>query len=81
MTRTNKVRRKLRSKESRRRLFCEQLEARQLLAANVFTVENLDDSGPGSLRQAVIDANKPAAGVTATYLRKSLRPTILIRNT
>ncbi len=45
------------SQRRRRRLFCETLEERRLLAVNVFTVENLDDSGDGSLRQAIIDAN------------------------
>src|SRR4051812_15116600 len=38
-----------------RRLLVEALEARQLLAT--FVVANTDDSGPGSLRQAILDAN------------------------
>ncbi|HUG66550.1 MAG TPA: choice-of-anchor Q domain-containing protein [Pirellulaceae bacterium] len=39
----------------RRRLFLEHLEDRRLLAT--FSVLNMDDSGGGSLRQAVLDAN------------------------
>jgi len=39
----------------RRRLFLEQLEDRRLLAT--FSVLNTDDSGLGSLRQAILDAN------------------------
>ena len=45
----------LQSKRRRRRLFVEQLEDRRLLAT--FTVINTDDSGAGSLRQAIVDAN------------------------
>ena len=45
----------LQSKRRRRRLFVEQLEDRRLLAT--FTVINLADSGTGSLRQAIVDAN------------------------
>ena len=39
-------------------LHAEILEDRQLLAT--FTVTNTGDSGPGSLRQAIFDANAPA---------------------
>ncbi len=47
-----------------RRLF-EGLEPRQLLAA--FTVTNSEDSGPGSLRQAVLDANGAAGADTVSF--------------
>jgi len=47
-----------------RRLF-EQLEDRLLLTA-VHTVTNTDDSGPGSLRQTILDANaNPGADTIA----------------
>lgn len=39
----------------RRALFLEQLEDRRVLST--FTVINTDDDGPGSLRQAIVDAN------------------------
>ncbi len=42
-------------KVSRRRFSVETLECRQLLAT--FTVTNVDDSGTGSLRQAIISSN------------------------
>ena len=45
----------LQFKRRRRRLFVEQLEDRRLLAT--FTVINIADSGAGSLRQAIVDAN------------------------
>ncbi|MCA9213626.1 MAG: right-handed parallel beta-helix repeat-containing protein, partial [Planctomycetales bacterium] len=44
------------NRNSRRRLIVESLEQRQLLTT--FTVVNSNDSGEGSLRQAVIDANQ-----------------------
>jgi parallel beta-helix repeat protein len=40
----------------RSRLSCEALEGRQMLSG-VFTVSNTNDSGPGSLRQAILDSN------------------------
>jgi len=41
-----------------RRIACpERLESRIALVADVFTVTTLADSGPGSLRQAILDAN------------------------
>src|SRR5262245_49475967 len=43
---------------SRPRLYLEALEDR--LAPATFTVLNLNDAGPGSLRQAVLDANSTA---------------------
>ncbi len=43
---------------ARRRLLIESLETRQVCAT--FTVINTDDSGAGSLRQAIIDANNSA---------------------
>ena len=42
------------------------LEARRLLAVTTFTVTNTDDSGPGSLRQAMDDANAHPNGDTFT---------------
>lgn len=38
----------------------ERLESRIALVADVFTVTSLADSGPGSLRQAILDANASA---------------------
>ncbi|MFM7207400.1 MAG: right-handed parallel beta-helix repeat-containing protein [Planctomycetaceae bacterium] len=38
----------------------ERLETRVVLVANVFTVTSLADSGAGSLRQAILDANSSA---------------------
>jgi len=38
----------------------ERLESRRALVANVFTVSTLADSGAGSLRQAILDANASA---------------------
>ena len=51
------LRRLFRRRHSRRplRLGCEQLEDRVLLAT--FTVTNISNSGIGSLRQAILDAN------------------------
>ena len=40
------------------RLACEQLEDRTV--PSLFIVTNLGDSGHGSLRQAILDANSPA---------------------
>ncbi len=54
------IRNRRRSKRNRnsRRLRFEPLEDRHLLAT--FMVTNLDDAGPGSLRQAVLEANATA---------------------
>ncbi len=49
--RTNRHRR-------RRRVFLEQLEPRNLLAT--ITVTSTADGGPGTLRQAILDANQTA---------------------
>ena len=56
-----------------RRLTLEALEDRRMLAT--FSVSNRDDSGPGSLRQAVIDANNHAGPdtVDATLLGGTIR--------
>jgi uncharacterized repeat protein (TIGR01451 family) len=62
------VRRRLRGGRSSRllRAVFEALESRQLMSADV--VCNLNDSGPGSLRQAVIDANAtPNLNNTITF--------------
>src|SRR5262249_34568542 len=48
-----------------RRAFCPAvliLSARSPARAATFTVTNTDDSGPGSLRQAITDANGAGAG-------------------
>src|SRR4051812_525315 len=67
-------------------VIAERLESRLMLS--VFTVSTTDDSGPGSLRQAIIDANATpiddtisfdAAGVFATpqtILLQSMLPQI-----
>jgi len=47
-----------------RRLRCEALEDRRLLSLTTVTVENLSDSGAGSLRQAIADV---ADGGTITF--------------
>jgi hypothetical protein len=55
----------------------EALEDRAVPAAT-FTVTNLSDSGPGSLRQAIIDANAdPTSGDTIVF-QPGLRGTILL---
>ena len=48
-----------------RRLHVETLEDRRLLA--VFSVDNLDDSGAGSLRQAILDANADTVADEITF--------------
>ena len=50
-----------RPRRARFRPLLEAVEDRVLLAAT-FTVSNLNDSGMGSLRQAVIDVNATAPG-------------------
>src|SRR6476659_6891141 len=42
-------------RQRQRRLLLESLESRDLLAT--FTVTSVADSGPGTLRQAILDAN------------------------
>ncbi|HZL88303.1 MAG TPA: hypothetical protein VFB96_07990, partial [Pirellulaceae bacterium] len=44
------------AKKPSRRLLLEPLEDRRVLAT--FLVTNIDDSGPGSLRQAMLDADR-----------------------
>jgi titin len=56
MLRTDSLRRRVRSQ--RRRPHLEALESRELLAT--FMVTTASDSGPGSLRQAILDANASA---------------------
>lgn len=51
----------------RRKLQCESLEARTMLTK--FTVLNLADSGAGSLRQAVEDANAKSGADTITFAK------------
>lgn len=53
---TNKVRRKL---------SCESLEDRRVLA--IFTVTSTADAGPGSLRQAILDSNAAAGADTINF--------------
>ena len=55
----------LQSKRRRRRLIVEQLEDRRLLAT--FTVVNTDDSGAGSFRQAIVDANTSLGNDTIQF--------------
>src|SRR5262249_54863931 len=61
----------------RPRLLLEPLEERRLLA--VFTVTNTNNSGPGSLRQAILDANSTAAADVIQFRvgsgPRDLRPT------
>jgi hypothetical protein len=54
-----------RHRQARRsRLLLEPLEARELLSATIFTVNTTADSGAGSLRQAILDANaNPGADI------------------
>ncbi len=49
------------SRKHARRLGLELLEDRRLLSAYTYTVTNTSDSGPGSLRQAILDANASTA--------------------
>ncbi len=57
------ARRAPRSRNARRRPRVEQLEDRTLLST--FTVTTTADSGPGSLRQAILDANAANTGTAA----------------
>ena len=43
-----------------RQMLCESLEQRALMAAAVFSVSNVNDNGPGSLRAAIESANSNA---------------------
>ena len=53
----SRQKRRSRSRGRVRQLLHEWLESRNLLATNLFEVTNTSDSGPGSLRQAILDAN------------------------
>src|SRR4051812_46536986 len=53
------------NKPHSRRLFLESLEDRSLLST--FTVLNTADSGGGSLRQAIVDANANLGGDTIQF--------------
>src|SRR5262245_28102836 len=57
------------------RLFLQDMEDR--IAPTVFTVTNLNDSGAGSLRQAVLDANA-AAGADTIDFQTGLTGTITL---
>src|SRR3954464_14370343 len=57
------------------RLALESLEGRCL--PSTFTVANLNDAGPGSLRQAVLDANGSAGADTVAF-KAGLQGTILL---
>ena len=65
-----------RSGARHRRLLCEPLEDRRLLS--VFSVTNLSDSGAGSLRQAVANANSNAGADTITFASSLAGKTIAL---
>jgi hypothetical protein len=59
------LRRAMNTNRLRARLFCQALEVRT--TPSTFTVSNLLDSGPGSLRQALSDANGNPGADTITF--------------
>jgi hypothetical protein len=64
------------SGNSRRRLRFERLEDRRALAGETFLVTNTNNSGAGSLRQAVIDANVDTSGDFISFAPLAANQTI-----
>ena len=51
----------------RRAAVAEPIEPRVLFSINMFTVTNTGDSGPGSLRQAILDVSTTSPGLDSIY--------------